>query len=120
MDSLLKTAGNLGGTVNVGTGMNSPAGSDGGGNSIQTLMSKLSITGNIMVDSYIIMNFFTFAKGWAEVTFNVITAVGISVISTLFYYISSYVKSKFTGRVVFRSSVEEKKFSIQGHVQQHY
>ena len=90
-----------------GGGLGNGGGSEGNAYTFQNLISKLSITGNIMVDSWIIMNLFTWAKALGESSFKVLSTIAVAVVSWLCYYISSIVKSKFTGRVVFRSFVDE-------------
>lgn len=85
---------------------NGTSGAQGGFN-LQSLLSKLSFTGNVMIDSFILMNAFTFMKGYAEIVLTTITSFSYMIIIYLFDYFVSFVKSKFTGKVIFKTHVDE-------------
>lgn len=107
MDSLLKTISASTASI-TGSAAGSNNGSGGSGDSgLQSMIKSLSITGNIMIDSFIIMNAFTFLKEWAEIFIKLVISFAKTIFSTISHYVISYVKSKLTGRIVFRSDVSE-------------
>jgi hypothetical protein len=109
METVLNTLKNT--NLNGDTGTTATAAGAGGvvgtGYSIQSLIQSLSLTGNIMIDSFIIMNLFTFMKEWGEIVIKFIISIAKSLFFGVSHYIMSYLKSKLTGRIVFRSEVKE-------------
>ncbi len=74
---------------------------------MQTILSSMNITGNIMVDSFLIMNAFTLFRTWAEVVVTVVLGFSKALLGTVFHYIISLIKSKLTGKIMFRTEVQE-------------
>lgn len=81
-----------------------PAGLQG----VQSIIKSLSITGNVYIDSFIFMNAYAFFKSY----FDTIIKFMKNFITKLFeftkHYITSFIKSKVTGKVVLRSSMDQK------------
>ena len=93
MDQLLK---NIGTSANGGTG------------GIQSLVQSLSITGNIMLDTMILMNAYGFFKSYLEIAANMIKRYTLLTINFAIFYVKSFVKSKLTGKIVFRAELSQK------------
>lgn len=92
------TAGTTAGATAAGA-----AGTTTAGYSIQSLVQSLSLTGNIMIDSFIIMNVFTFCKEWGELVVKFVISLAKSIFMGISHYAISYIKSKLTGKIVFRT-----------------
>lgn len=82
-------------------------GNGGNGGGIQDLIQSLSITGNIMLDTMIVMNAFSFFKGYVELAAVLIKDYSIMLVNFIFFYIKQMIKSKLTGKIVFRCEIAE-------------
>lgn len=77
-------------------------------NGIQDIIKSLSITGNIMLDTMILMNAYTFCKSYIEMFACMIKDYSIMFGSFIWFYLKQSVKSKLTGKIVFKCQVDDK------------
>ena len=91
---------------NIPTSLNG-AGVASAGN-IQELIKSLSITGNIMLDTMILMNLYTFFKSYLEIAATMLKDYTLMLLSFIVFYVKQKVKSRLTGKIVFRCEIKEK------------
>ena len=87
------------------------AGSVGGGGqgNIQQLVQSLSLTGNIYLDTFILMNIYTFCKTYFEFAVDFLKRFVVSTFQFVSYYVKSILKSKLTGKIVLRVNIDIQK-----------
>lgn len=83
------------------------SGSTSGSFQLEDVLKKFSITGNIMLDTMIIMNAYTFCKAYIEMLGKFLKDNSLAVLHFVFFYAQTFVKSKVTGKIVFKSAIPE-------------